>query len=56
MKTATIKRNLQTTTPFLPYPNAATRQELLNKYIDKMLIAASCLGVTAMITFFISLA
>ena len=56
MKNTMIKRKQPTTMPFLPYPNAATKRELLDKYIDRILITASCFGVTAMITFFASLA
>lgn len=56
MKTATMKQNHSTTMPFLPYPNAATKRELLDKYIDRILITASCIGSIAMIAFFVSLA
>ena len=49
MKTA-LYRN---TRPNLPYPNAATRREVLNKFLDNLLIAAM---VVASVTAFLFLA
>ena len=46
MKTAVCKIN---TRPAIPYPNAATRQELLHKALDTLLVAASGMGIAAVI-------
>ena len=44
MKTAVINKM---ELPFAPYPNAATRREILHKIVDHLLIVASCAGVAA---------
>lgn len=49
MKTAVYHANR----PNLPYPNAATRRELVNKFLDNLLIAAM---VVAAVTVFVFLA
>ena len=46
MKTATAYYTASRT---IPFPNAATRRQLLQKLLDKLMIAASCFGITAMI-------
>lgn len=46
MKSAVYQANL-------PYPNAATRRELVNKFLDNLLIAAM---VVAAVTAFVFLA
>lgn len=33
--------------PFAPYPNAATRRELIHKFLDHLLIIASSAGIAA---------
>lgn len=33
----------------IPYPNAATHREVLNKVLDTLLVAASGVGITAML-------
>lgn len=33
----------------IPYPNAATRREVLNKVLDTLLVTASGVGITAML-------
>ena len=45
MKTAVCKPNIRP----IPYPNAATRQEILQKLLDTALVAASGMGIAAMI-------
>lgn len=49
MKTAVYR----STRPNLPYPNAATRREIMNKFLDNLLIAAM---VVAAVTLFLFLA
>ena len=44
MKTATISKKDY---PFAPYPNAATRREVIHKVLDFFLTLASCAGIAA---------
>ena len=46
MKTAVCKIN---TRPPIPYPNTATRRELLYKALDALLVAASGMGIAAIL-------
>lgn len=46
MKTAVCKLNRQSA---IPYPNAATRAEVLHKLLDTLLVAASGMGVGAIL-------
>lgn len=55
MKTTTIYRADYTTRPNLPYPNAATRQELINKFLDLLLMAALGIGAAAILLFIVAL-
>ncbi len=50
MKTATVYRNQST----LPYPNAASRREILHKYLDTVLTIACCGGILAMLLFLLT--
>lgn len=36
-------------TKVIPYPNAATRREVLQKFLDTALVAASGMGIAAMV-------
>ena len=36
-------------TEAIPYPNAATRREVLHKFLDAALVAASGMGIAAMV-------
>lgn len=38
----------------IPYPNAATRREVLHKLVDLALIAASGMGIAAMLLLLMS--
>lgn len=49
MKTATMMQN--TKQPVLPYPNAATRRQLLNKFLDLLLTGAIGAAIAAMLLF-----
>ncbi len=53
MKTMTVNKM---EFPLAPYPNAATRREILHKIIDHLLIIASCAGVASAILFIAALA
>lgn len=46
MKTITCKTNALDR---IPYPNAATRREILHKVVDTLLLTASGIGVGAII-------
>ena len=49
MKTMTVSNQRFLTRPVVPYPNAVTRRQFLHKLLDIALIAASGLGITAML-------
>ena len=53
MKTAAIKKMDY---PFIPYPNAATRREVIHKFLDFLLILASCAGIAAAILLLFAMA
>lgn len=40
----------------VPYPNAATRRQVLEKMLDRLLLIASCIGLATMLLFLLSLA
>lgn len=40
----------------LPYPNAATRKQIMNKVLDLLLMAAIGAGIAAMLLFLLALA
>lgn len=48
MKTAAMNRSSYVSQPNLPYPNAATRRELVKKFLDLLLVAAMGAGAAAM--------
>ncbi len=52
MKTASVYRSTGT----IPYPNAATRRQILNKVLDYVLVAACGMGIAAMLLFLLSVA
>lgn len=49
MKTATIRKTSANALPNLPYPNAASRQELLHKVLDLLLVGAMGAGAAAVL-------
>lgn len=48
MKTAVYRQNQRPIRP-LPFPNAPSRRQVLNKLLDTLLIAASGAGIGAML-------
>ena len=46
MKTAICKSNYR---PAIPYPNAATRREIMHKVLDTLLVTASGMGLAAIV-------
>ena len=55
MKTAIIYFNRYLSQPAISLPNAATRRDILQKALDRMLIAASCAGIVAIFLFLLCL-
>ena len=56
MKTATMKRTRMNTAPVFPYPNAATRQEMLHKLLDLILVGAIGAGCAACLLMLLAMA
>lgn len=56
MKTAAIYRTVHPAMPSIPYPNAASRRQIVNKLVDLLLIAATSVGVAAILLFLLALA
>ena len=40
---------------YVPYPNGATRQEVLDKCLNRLLILVSCLGFAGIILFLVAM-
>lgn len=55
MKTTALYRTDYTTRPNLPFPNAATRREILHKFLDFLLMGALGIGTTAILLFLLVL-
>ena len=55
MKTVSAYRSDYAQRPNLPYPNAATRREMLNKVLDILLMAALGAGAAAILLFLLAL-
>ena len=53
MKTVTLSKT--DSLPVIPFPNALTRQQVLHKVLDTLLIAASGIGITAALAFLLTL-
>lgn len=56
MKTAAAYRTDYAKMPNLPYPNAATRREILGKFLDLLLVGAIGVGAAAIFLFILVLA
>lgn len=54
MRTTVYKTDYRKIQP-LPYVNAATRQEILQKLLDGLLVAASGMGIAAMLLLYVVL-
>ena len=55
MKTAAVKRTTFNNMPVIPYPNAATKEEIIHKTLDLLLVAAIGAGLAACLIFLIAL-
>ncbi len=56
MKTATIHRTDLANRPNLPYPNAATRRQIIDRFIELLLMGALGIGAAAIVLFSLALA
>lgn len=56
MKTAVAHRADFAKKPNLPYPNAATRRQIINRFVDLLLTAALGIGAAAIFLFILALA
>lgn len=55
MKTTAVYRSDFKMRPNLPYPNAATRREVLSKFLDLLLVAAIGAGSAACLLLLLAL-
>lgn len=53
MKTITAYERNRT---YIPYPNSATRQQIIRRVVDGLLMAASGVGIAAMLLLFFVMA
>lgn len=51
MKAATVYRRMPAARQGLPYPNAATRRQILNKLVDLLLVGAIGIAFAAIVLF-----
>lgn len=56
MRTITLKQSGYSNMPNLPYPNSATRRELLHRFLNFLLVAAMGAGAAASLLFILALA
>ena len=56
MKAAVIYAQRFMNRPHIALPNAATRRQLLNKYLNSMLVGVCCVGIVVAVLFLMSLA
>ena len=55
MRYATVKRTKVNNIPHFAYPNAATKQELVHKFLDFLLVGAIGAGLAASVIFILVL-
>lgn len=55
MKTTAIYQTDYANRPNLPYPNATTRRELVNNFLDLLLMGALGMGAAAILLFLLAL-
>lgn len=55
MKTAVCRANFAPRDP-VPFPNAMTRKQMLNKLLDGLIVAASGMGLAASLMLLLTLA
>ena len=56
MKTTAMHRRKVNTRPNIPYPNAATKKEIMHKVLDTLLSAAYGAAFATIVLFFLAVA
>ena len=56
MKTVTKRKSNVRRNYHVPYPNAATKQQLINQFVELLLTAAIGIGAAAIVLFIFTLA
>ena len=56
MKTAAMHRTDLANRPNLPYPNAATKRQIFDRFVELLLMAALGVGAAASVLFILALA
>ena len=56
MKTVTMEQRRSSTRTNIPYPNAATKKEMLHKILDTLLSAVSGAALAAIVLFLLAVA
>lgn len=56
MKTITYRTTDLANRPNIPYPNAATRRQILDRVVDLLLMAGLGIGAAAILLFLLALA
>lgn len=56
MKTITAHRNDLANRPNLPYPNAATKRQIIDRFVELLLMGALGIGAAAIVLFILALA
>lgn len=55
MKTAAVAHTPFMSKPIVPLPNAASRRQILHKFLDSLLIIVGSLGIAVMLLFLLTL-
>ncbi len=50
MKTSALRRQIIRFNHYVPYPNAATGRQMLHKFLDLLVVAASGMGIAAILS------
>lgn len=56
MKTITVHRTDLASRPNLPYPNAATKRQIIDRFVELLLMGALGVGAAAIVLFILALA
>lgn len=56
MKAAVVYAQRFMNRPHVPLPNAATRRQLLKRFLDRFLVGVCCIGIVVAVLFLMSLA
>ena len=56
MKTVTMQRTDLANRPNLPYPNAVTKRQIIDRFIELLLMAALGIGAAAIVLFILAIA